>query len=274
MQGVRLQAQQLISDGRVGALIGTSTPGTSAALATVAQQAGVPLVMPSTGDLPTASYAFRSAMTETVTSTRLLDALRKAGLRRVAMLCTATEFDTTANWAEFSKLMAGYGLELTGHQEFKPPAGDLTDPLRELLATSPDVLTILATPPYDAYGADAVTLLHQAFDGHRDKARAREALESAVFVGAVGVSAMTPTNHRPVTTRSAASGVAMGRGGPGTSGHDRPIGRPEFPMVSYTSRLACGGEATIDLPGRTCARRPWRSTRSSDPVAVHKEKAR
>lgn len=45
------------------------------------------------------------------------------------------------------------------------------------------------------YAADAVTLLHQAFLGHRDRKAARDQLEAACCVGVTGVFNMTADDH-------------------------------------------------------------------------------
>ncbi|MEV4417818.1 hypothetical protein [Catellatospora sp. NPDC049609] len=49
--------------------------------------------------------------------------------------------------------------------------------------------------PSAGYAADAVTLLHQAFLGHRDRKAARDALESACCIGVTGVYTMSPEDH-------------------------------------------------------------------------------
>lgn len=49
--------------------------------------------------------------------------------------------------------------------------------------------------PSAGYAADAVTLLHQAFLGHRDKMAARDQLERACCVGVTGVFNMTADDH-------------------------------------------------------------------------------
>jgi branched-chain amino acid transport system substrate-binding protein len=45
------------------------------------------------------------------------------------------------------------------------------------------------------YGADAVGMLHAAYVGHRDRARAREALEHMTYIGATGVFRRSPADH-------------------------------------------------------------------------------
>jgi branched-chain amino acid transport system substrate-binding protein len=55
---------------------------------------------------------------------------------------------------------------------------------------------------YVGYGADAVTMLHHAFYGHRDRRRARAELENMVHVGATGVYRMTPTDHAGLDPRA------------------------------------------------------------------------
>lgn len=52
---------------------------------------------------------------------------------------------------------------------------------------------------YAAYGADAITMLHRAFYGHRSRLRARTELESMVHVGIAGVSTMAPAKHAALT---------------------------------------------------------------------------
>ncbi|MER5889720.1 ABC transporter substrate-binding protein [Streptomyces sp. NPDC001941] len=57
-----------------------------------------------------------------------------------------------------------------------------------------------AVGTYVAYGADAVTMIHQAYYGHRDRQRARLRLEHLTHVGVAGVHTMTKANHAPLTT--------------------------------------------------------------------------
>ena len=45
------------------------------------------------------------------------------------------------------------------------------------------------------YGADAASMLHHAFFGHRDRNRARENLEHLNYIGVTGNYRMTPANH-------------------------------------------------------------------------------
>ncbi|WP_155371175.1 ABC transporter substrate-binding protein [Catellatospora vulcania] len=52
-----------------------------------------------------------------------------------------------------------------------------------------------APAPSAGYAADAVTLLHQAFLGHRDKMAARDQLERACCVGVTGVFNLTADDH-------------------------------------------------------------------------------
>lgn len=49
--------------------------------------------------------------------------------------------------------------------------------------------------PSAGYAADAVTLLHQAFLGHRDRKAARDALESTCCIGVTGVYTISPEDH-------------------------------------------------------------------------------
>jgi branched-chain amino acid transport system substrate-binding protein len=48
---------------------------------------------------------------------------------------------------------------------------------------------------FAGYAADAVSMLHYAYFGHRDRHRARETLEHMTYVGATGVFHMSPSNH-------------------------------------------------------------------------------
>lgn len=274
----RAEALRLISERHLEALVGTSAPGTSAVLAEVGQSAGIPVVMPSAGETPAQPYAFRSGVPVAAATTRMLTALGKAGLSRVAALSTVSNSPPSA-WDDFRHEMAQHGLHLTDHQEFRPSVPDLREPLKTLLATGPDVLAVFTTPPhngiavqdaralgwsgpifcspaaghpefvkaagaaiegvrvvapwvlawrdapatlpngwairelatafeaasgpvgtYVAYGAEAITMLHHAYYGHRSAPRARTELESMVHVGAVGVATMTPANHAALTT--------------------------------------------------------------------------
>jgi branched-chain amino acid transport system substrate-binding protein len=52
-----------------------------------------------------------------------------------------------------------------------------------------------AAGSHAGYGADAVSLLHLAYLGHRDRKAAREALEQMCCVGVSGVFNMTGANH-------------------------------------------------------------------------------
>jgi branched-chain amino acid transport system substrate-binding protein len=73
---------------------------------------------------------------------------------------------------------------------------------------------------YAGYGADAVAMVHRAYIGHRDRARAREILEHMTYVGATGVFRMTPANHAGLDD-SAITTVVV-RDGTWAADDDRP----------------------------------------------------
>ncbi|WP_416968179.1 ABC transporter substrate-binding protein [Streptomyces sp. 4F14] len=270
----RSLARHLVETDRVDALLGTSAPATAAVVGEIGQAAGVPVVMPAAGGRATQPYVFRSGAPIALTTTRMLQAIAQAGLRRVAAFSTESNSPPQA-WDEMRQEMAGLGLELVDHKEFVPPADNLEAGLKPLIEAGPDVLAVFTTPPYNGivardaralgwsgpmyfspaaghpgfaetagpaatgarviapwllahqqapatlpngyavrafaksfeaaghgpvgtyvgYGADALSLLHQAFYGHRDRVRARTELENMTHVGTTGVYRMSPDDH-------------------------------------------------------------------------------
>ncbi|MBV1852722.1 ABC transporter substrate-binding protein [Catellatospora tritici] len=84
-----------------------------------------------------------------------------------------------------------------------PVAGAAAEALPQLMAVRRFAERLLGAggqaDPVAGYAADAVTLLNQAFLGHRDRRTAREQLESACCIGVTGVYNMMPDDHVGLT---------------------------------------------------------------------------
>ncbi len=229
-------AASLLDQG-VHALIGPATPWLADATTAFADAACTPMVLPAPGTL--SPFVFAAGPTPLQAATAMLKASAPHKLGLLAL----------------DKLSTPDGVDV---ERFPVTATDLTAPLKALVAAKPDVVAVLAPPPFDAMalrdakvagwtgpvllpptavgvaapdgtqivapwlaapqhapeslpqtatlrrfvagfgpvnmqsasGADAVTLLHLAFLGHRDRKMARDQLDKMCCLGVCGVYEM------------------------------------------------------------------------------------
>ena len=159
--------KKFINVDKVAAIIGPDRTDLGMAVKKLVEDAGVPTFMTVGGDpvimsggpLGTCKWVFKSPQRSSVAVEKLYDYLKKANLKKVALITAADGFGKDGKgWLE--KLAPKYGLTIVANESFNPKDTDMTAQLTKLSSAKPDSIVCWTIGPAAAIVAKNVKQLN------------------------------------------------------------------------------------------------------------------
>jgi len=159
--------KKFINVDKVAAIIGPDRTDLGMAVKKLVEDAGVPAFMTVGGDpvimsggpLGTCKWVFKSPQRSSVAVDKLYDYLKKANLKKVALITAADGFGKDGKgWLE--KLAPKYGLTIVANESFNPKDTDMTAQLTKLSSAKPDSIVCWTIGPAAAIVAKNVKQLN------------------------------------------------------------------------------------------------------------------
>ena len=159
--------KKFINVDKVVAIIGPDRTDLGMAVKKLVEDAGVPTFMTVGGDpvimsggpLGTCKWVFKSPQRSSVAVEKLYDYLKKANLKKVALITAADGFGKDGKgWLE--KLAPKYGLTIVANESFNPKDTDMTAQLTKLSSAKPDSIVCWTIGPAAAIVAKNVKQLN------------------------------------------------------------------------------------------------------------------
>lgn len=135
----------LIRDEELLGIFGSTFGSATLAFKPLLERTKIPVIAPNTTHEvtnPASEWLFRNIISAEVEVEASLDAAKKAGIKRIAVLHT-----TDAYGSQGAKLIEEGDLEVVGSEEMAPDATDVTTQLAKLRAGDPDAIFLWATTP-------------------------------------------------------------------------------------------------------------------------------
>jgi branched-chain amino acid transport system substrate-binding protein len=144
-----MAANKLIDRDHVKAIIGTSTTGTTLAIAGICSKAGIPLISCAAGVKivqPVKPYVFKTAQSDVYAVTKVLDYLKSRRIKRVAFIGVSNAFGNSGK--EQMMLQAPRaGIQIIVQQQFGPDDSDMTPQLVNINRAKPQAVVCWGTNP-------------------------------------------------------------------------------------------------------------------------------
>ncbi len=151
-------ARKLIEQDKVIAIIGSSNTPCSLAIKEVVNQAKIPMMCPSAGNVITDvdnTWVFRTAPKDAVAVKTLLEYIKSEGsIKKVAILHDSNAFGQSGA-DQIKKDAPAYGLTVVAVEKYETNAPDLTAQMTKLKNANPDAIIVWGTNPGPAIAAKA-----------------------------------------------------------------------------------------------------------------------
>uniref|UniRef100_A0A7C3Z6M1 ABC transporter substrate-binding protein n=1 Tax=Desulfobacca acetoxidans TaxID=60893 RepID=A0A7C3Z6M1_9BACT len=150
----RLHAEKLITNDQALAVIGPSLTHTSMTVLEVTQKAHTPLISCAAGVGITApakerQWVFKTAQTDAMAVSRILQYLQKQGLTKAAILTVSTGFGISGK-EQLEAQAPKYGLQIVANEVFGEKDTDMTPQLTKIRGTDAQVVICWGTGPAPA----------------------------------------------------------------------------------------------------------------------------
>jgi branched-chain amino acid transport system substrate-binding protein len=140
---------KLITTENVPAVIGSSSTGASLAMAEIAQSKQIPMVCCAAGTAltqPVRKYVFRTPPTDSMAIAKVLEYLKKAKIKKIAILHDANAFGT-GGADELAKKAPADGIEVVARESYGSTDTDMTAQLTKVKDTTAQALVVWGTNP-------------------------------------------------------------------------------------------------------------------------------
>jgi len=141
--------QDLLSNRSVVAIIGPTLTGPSLAIATMCQNAKMPLISCAASIKivdPVKSYVFKTAQTDSLAVAKLIDYLKKAKITKVGFINDANAFGASGR-EQWQKLSGKAGIKTVALESFASADTDMTAQLTKIRAAKPQAVICWGTNP-------------------------------------------------------------------------------------------------------------------------------
>ncbi len=141
--------QDLLANKRVVAIIGPTLTGPSLAIATMCQNAKMPLISCAASIKivqPVKSYVFKTAQTDSLAVQKLIDYLKKKKIKKVGFVNDANSFGASGRdqWRTLSRKA---GIKTVAYESFASSDTDMTAQLTKIRAAKPQAIICWGTNP-------------------------------------------------------------------------------------------------------------------------------
>jgi branched-chain amino acid transport system substrate-binding protein len=144
-----MAAKKLIETDKVKAIVGPSTTGTTLAIASICQKAGIPLVSCAAGikiTQPVTPYVFKTAQSDAHAVAKVIDYLRAQRIKQVAFIHVSNAFGNSGR-EQMEAQAPRAGLNLVATESFGDKDTDVTAQLTRIKAKNPQAVVCWGTNP-------------------------------------------------------------------------------------------------------------------------------
>jgi branched-chain amino acid transport system substrate-binding protein len=178
--------QDLLANKDVIGIIGPTLTGPSLAIATMCQDAKMPLVSCAASIKivePVKPYVFKTAQTDSLAVAKLIDYMKKAKIKTVGFIYDSNAFGASGR-EQWMKLSVPAGIKTLDVESFNTPDTDMTAQLTKIRAANPQAVICWGTNPGPAVVARNMRTL-----GMKQKLLMSHGIANMTFIKIAGTAA-------------------------------------------------------------------------------------
>ncbi len=144
-----MAVKKLIESEKVKAIIGSSTTGTTLAIAGMCEKAKIPLISCAAGikiTEPAKPYVFKTAQPDTLAVARIMDYLKEQKITKIAAISDSNAFGASG-LEQLKKQAPGAGVTIVASDVFGSKDTDMTAQLTRISAKKPEAVVCWGTNP-------------------------------------------------------------------------------------------------------------------------------